>query len=70
MFTALTRCLCVSDQDGALGSGAVGSGVPQTLQQEFSLVNLQIRNVDVEVRLRRLAMIHLSQPAGRAAFAK
>lgn len=29
----------------------LGSGLPQTLQQEFSLVNLQIRNVNVEVRL-------------------
>lgn len=38
----------LTDQDGALGS-AVGSGVPQTLQQEFSLVNLQIRNVNVEM---------------------
>ncbi|XP_024911189.1 GATOR complex protein WDR59 isoform X2 [Cynoglossus semilaevis] len=26
-----------------------GSGLPQTLQQEFSLVNLQIRNVNVEM---------------------
>ncbi|XP_033475901.1 GATOR2 complex protein WDR59 isoform X1 [Epinephelus lanceolatus] len=38
----------LQDQDGALSS-AVGSGVPQTLQQEFSLVNLQIRNVNVEM---------------------
>ncbi|XP_056267913.1 GATOR complex protein WDR59 [Pseudoliparis swirei] len=38
----------LQDQDGALSS-VVGSGVPQTLQQEFSLVNLQIRNVDVEM---------------------
>ncbi|XP_033989756.1 GATOR complex protein WDR59 [Trematomus bernacchii] len=38
----------LTDQDGALIS-AVGSGVPQTLQQEFSLVNLQIRNVNVEM---------------------
>ncbi|XP_045887901.1 GATOR complex protein WDR59 [Micropterus dolomieu] len=42
------------DRDGALSSGgrqdsAVGSGLPQTLQQEFSLVNLQIRNVNVEM---------------------
>ncbi|KAF3832168.1 hypothetical protein F7725_025833 [Dissostichus mawsoni] len=37
----------LTDQDVALIS-AVGSGVPQTLQQEFSLVNLQIRNVNVE----------------------
>lgn len=36
-----------SDLDSALGSG-----LPQTLQQEFSLVNLQIRNVNVEVRHR------------------
>ncbi|KAM3625977.1 uncharacterized protein V6R79_020733 [Siganus canaliculatus] len=28
---------------------ALGPGVPQTLQQEFSLVNLQIRNVNVEM---------------------
>ncbi|XP_068438872.1 GATOR2 complex protein WDR59 [Clinocottus analis] len=38
----------LQDQDGALSS-VVGSCVPQTLQQEFSLVNLQIRNVDVEM---------------------
>ncbi|XP_075939292.1 GATOR2 complex protein WDR59 isoform X5 [Anarhichas minor] len=38
----------LQDQDGSLAS-VVGSGVPQTLQQEFSLVNLQIRNVDVEM---------------------
>lgn len=25
-------------------------GLPQTLQQEFSLINVQIRNVNVEVR--------------------
>ncbi|PWA22161.1 hypothetical protein CCH79_00020383 [Gambusia affinis] len=31
---------------------AAGSGLAQTLQQEFSLVNLQIRNVNVEVSLR------------------
>ncbi|XP_069386399.1 GATOR2 complex protein WDR59 isoform X2 [Paralichthys olivaceus] len=42
------------DSGVALGSGArqdsvVGSGLPQTLQQEFSLVNLQIRNVNVEM---------------------
>uniref|UniRef100_A0A667XS06 WD repeat domain 59 n=1 Tax=Myripristis murdjan TaxID=586833 RepID=A0A667XS06_9TELE len=28
---------------------ALGPGLPQTLQQEFSLVNLQIRNVNVEM---------------------
>lgn len=40
-----------SDLDsGARQDLAVGSGLPQTLQQEFSLVNLQIRNVNVEVR--------------------
>ncbi|KAJ3593385.1 hypothetical protein NHX12_005720 [Muraenolepis orangiensis] len=46
------------DPDGeqsALGSSGrhepLSSGPPQTLQQEFSLVNLQIRNVNVEVRL-------------------
>ncbi|MEQ2217347.1 hypothetical protein XENOCAPTIV_006262, partial [Xenoophorus captivus] len=33
--------LCSGDQDS-------GSGLAQTLQQEFSLVNLQIRNVNVE----------------------
>ncbi|XP_059207909.1 GATOR complex protein WDR59 isoform X2 [Centropristis striata] len=37
----------LTDQDGTLSLG--GSGVPQTLQQEFSLVNLQIRNVNVEM---------------------
>lgn len=35
-------------------------GVPQTLQQEFSLVNLQIRNVNVEVGC----------PIGRARLAR
>lgn len=44
----------LSDQDGSLTAGglqdsAAGSGLAQTLQQEFSLVNLQIRNVNVEV---------------------
>ncbi|XP_022606300.1 GATOR complex protein WDR59 isoform X2 [Seriola dumerili] len=44
----------LQDQDGSLISGgrqdsAVCSGLPQTLQQEFSLVNLQIRNVNVEM---------------------
>ncbi|KAM9410649.1 GATOR2 complex protein WDR59 isoform 2-T2 [Pholidichthys leucotaenia] len=35
-------------EDTAAGSGS-GSGLAQTLQQEFSLVNLQIRNVNVEM---------------------
>ncbi|XP_026233414.1 GATOR complex protein WDR59 isoform X1 [Anabas testudineus] len=44
----------LQDQGSYLSSGgrqdsAVGSGLPQTLQQEFSLVNLQIRNVNVEM---------------------
>lgn len=44
----------LSDQDSSLSAGglqdsAAGSGLAQTLQQEFSLVNLQIRNVNVEV---------------------
>ncbi|XP_060907495.1 GATOR2 complex protein WDR59 isoform X2 [Labrus mixtus] len=34
---------------GGRQDSAGGSGVPQTLQQEFSLVNLQIRNVNVEM---------------------
>ncbi|XP_072235884.1 GATOR2 complex protein WDR59 isoform X5 [Leuresthes tenuis] len=41
-----------SDQNGSLSSGGrqdSGSGLAQTLQQEFSLVNLQIRNVNVEM---------------------
>ncbi|XP_042276196.1 GATOR2 complex protein WDR59 isoform X1 [Thunnus thynnus] len=38
----------LQDPDGRQDS-AVGSGLPQTLQQEFSLVNLQIRNVNVEM---------------------
>ncbi|KAM7405598.1 hypothetical protein PAMP_000034 [Pampus punctatissimus] len=38
----------LQDQDGRQDSAA-GSGLPQTLQQEFSLVNLQIRNVNVEM---------------------
>ncbi|XP_035483629.1 GATOR complex protein WDR59 isoform X1 [Scophthalmus maximus] len=38
----------LQDPGVALGS-VVGSGLPQTLQQEFSLVNLQIRNVNVEM---------------------
>ncbi|XP_070757892.1 GATOR2 complex protein WDR59 isoform X3 [Enoplosus armatus] len=38
----------LQDQDVRQDS-VVGSGLPQTLQQEFSLVNLQIRNVNVEM---------------------
>uniref|UniRef100_A0A8C6TMY9 WD repeat domain 59 n=1 Tax=Neogobius melanostomus TaxID=47308 RepID=A0A8C6TMY9_9GOBI len=34
---------------GEVKSRTVGAGLPQTLQQEFSLVNLQIRNVNVEM---------------------
>uniref|UniRef100_A0A669D0M2 WD repeat domain 59 n=1 Tax=Oreochromis niloticus TaxID=8128 RepID=A0A669D0M2_ORENI len=34
---------------GGLQDSAAGSGLAQTLQQEFSLVNLQIRNVNVEM---------------------
>ncbi|XP_061878658.1 GATOR2 complex protein WDR59-like [Entelurus aequoreus] len=38
------------DPDGVAGSGPRQDSVlPQTLQQEFSLVNLQIRNVNVEM---------------------
>lgn len=51
-----TPRLSLPDPDGeqsALGSSGrhepMSSGLPQTLQQEFSLVNLQIRNVNVEV---------------------
>lgn len=56
-FPACLSSTCrLPDQGGSLSSGGrqdsvVGSGLPQTLQQEFSLVNLQIRNVNVEVRL-------------------
>uniref|UniRef100_A0A8C7N4L3 WD repeat domain 59 n=1 Tax=Oncorhynchus kisutch TaxID=8019 RepID=A0A8C7N4L3_ONCKI len=41
----------VRNQAGALTSGGRhdSSALPQTLQQEFSLVNLQIRNVNVEM---------------------
>ncbi|XP_045076375.1 GATOR complex protein WDR59-like, partial [Coregonus clupeaformis] len=41
----------LQDQDGALTSSGRDdpSALPQTLQQEFSLVNLQIRNVNVEM---------------------
>uniref|UniRef100_A0A672ZNW8 WD repeat domain 59 n=1 Tax=Sphaeramia orbicularis TaxID=375764 RepID=A0A672ZNW8_9TELE len=45
----------LQEQDSGLSAGgrqdaaALGSGLPQTLQQEFSLVNLQIRNVNVEM---------------------
>ncbi|XP_028332324.1 GATOR complex protein WDR59 isoform X2 [Gouania willdenowi] len=42
----------LSDQDGsstARQDSAEGSSLAQTLQQEFSLVNLQIRNVNVEM---------------------
>ncbi|XP_076003001.1 GATOR2 complex protein WDR59 isoform X1 [Genypterus blacodes] len=43
----------LQDEDGVQsapkGDAAAGSGLPQTLQQEFSLVNLQIRNVNVEM---------------------
>lgn len=48
--------LCLSaDQPEGLSGTLLGGGrqdapgLPQTLQQEFSLVNLQIRNVNVEV---------------------
>ncbi|XP_029353332.1 GATOR complex protein WDR59 isoform X4 [Echeneis naucrates] len=42
------------DQEASVNAGgrqdlAACSGLPQTLQQEFSLVNLQIRNVNVEM---------------------
>ncbi|KAK7919207.1 hypothetical protein WMY93_010491 [Mugilogobius chulae] len=41
------------DPDVAMSSGSkldsAAAGLPQTLQQEFSLVNLQIRNVNVEM---------------------
>lgn len=43
----LVYCL-PSDPDS--GARQDSTAVPQTLQQEFSLVNLQIRNVNVEVR--------------------
>uniref|UniRef100_A0A8C7KE51 WD repeat domain 59 n=1 Tax=Oncorhynchus kisutch TaxID=8019 RepID=A0A8C7KE51_ONCKI len=41
----------IHNQAGALTSGGRhdSSALPQTLQQEFSLVNLQIRNVNVEM---------------------
>ncbi|XP_029944372.1 GATOR complex protein WDR59 isoform X2 [Salarias fasciatus] len=44
----------LQDLEPSLGSAglqdpAAGSGLAQTLQQEFSLVNLQIRNVNVEM---------------------
>ncbi|KAI4902608.1 hypothetical protein NFI96_032929 [Prochilodus magdalenae] len=54
----LSPSLIVGDSQGqieSLQSGLVSSGrqdspgLPQTLQQEFSLVNLQIRNVNVEM---------------------
>lgn len=44
------------DQQEGLQAALMGGGrqdapgLPQTLQQEFSLVNLQIRNVNVEVQ--------------------
>uniref|UniRef100_A0A8C6KWS3 WD repeat domain 59 n=1 Tax=Nothobranchius furzeri TaxID=105023 RepID=A0A8C6KWS3_NOTFU len=41
--------LCFPDPDGGHQDLAAGSGLAQTLQQEFSLVNLQIRNVNVEM---------------------
>lgn len=40
----------LSDVESGGREDLVGTGLPQTLQQEFSLVNLQIRNVNVEVR--------------------
>uniref|UniRef100_A0A3P8YKN9 RWD domain-containing protein n=1 Tax=Esox lucius TaxID=8010 RepID=A0A3P8YKN9_ESOLU len=48
--TQLRKVRC-QDQDGLLNSTGRHdpSGLPQTLQQEFSLVNLQIRNVNVEM---------------------
>ncbi|XP_029000003.1 GATOR complex protein WDR59 isoform X2 [Betta splendens] len=39
----------VSVNVAARQDSVLGSGLPQTLQQEFSLVNLQIRNVNVEM---------------------
>uniref|UniRef100_A0A1A8MIQ7 WD repeat domain 59 n=1 Tax=Nothobranchius pienaari TaxID=704102 RepID=A0A1A8MIQ7_9TELE len=39
----------LQDPDGGHQDLAAGSGLAQTLQQEFSLVNLQIRNVNVEM---------------------
>ncbi|XP_041805709.1 GATOR complex protein WDR59 [Chelmon rostratus] len=39
----------LQDQDSGGRQDSAGSGLPQTLQQEFSLVNLQIRNVNVEM---------------------
>lgn len=45
---ATPRVLFPSDPDS--GARQDSTAVPQTLQQEFSLVNLQIRNVNVEVR--------------------
>ncbi|XP_027137018.1 GATOR complex protein WDR59 isoform X1 [Larimichthys crocea] len=48
----------LQDDSGGRQDSAVGSGVPQTLQQEFSLVNLQIRNVNVEMdALNRSCMV-------------
>lgn len=38
-------------------------GLPQTLQQEFSLINVQIRNVNVEVRGGLLSSLRLAQSA-------
>ncbi|XP_051920171.1 GATOR complex protein WDR59 isoform X2 [Hippocampus zosterae] len=39
----------ISRAGGGQDSAAASSGLAQTLQQEFSLVNLQIRNVNVEM---------------------
>ncbi len=44
------HCLFTDQFDGPQSGGKNDvPGLPQTLQQEFSLVNLQIRNVNVEV---------------------
>ncbi|CAN9506551.1 unnamed protein product [Ophioblennius macclurei] len=45
----LLQDLDVSLASAGLQDPAAGSGLAQTLQQEFSLVNLQIRNVNVEM---------------------
>uniref|UniRef100_A0A667XP97 WD repeat domain 59 n=1 Tax=Myripristis murdjan TaxID=586833 RepID=A0A667XP97_9TELE len=43
------KTLSSQEPDSSGRQEALGPGLPQTLQQEFSLVNLQIRNVNVEM---------------------
>lgn len=54
VVTIMNPVLCVGQFEVSSGRQDPAA-LAQTLQQEFSLVNLQIRNVNVEVRNRRPA---------------